>query len=177
MDGPEEFTFEIDQRRSFDDEPDFNDNVGKEKADHEVDEEPEEKQGGVQLPIARNLPPVPNYQPFEHPQPAHKRELLLPPEFCQQESNGLQKAQTPLSYFKLFFTDAEFETIAVNTNAYRAKKIEEHPEWENGRGKRWKDVTRGEMKVFVGLLIYMGLYRLASVPEYWDKSGKGPIHR
>jgi hypothetical protein len=176
MDGPDEYTFEIDQRRSFLDGPDFDDNVGQEKADHEVAEEPEEDQAGVHLPTAHNLPPVPKYEPYKHPEPAHQRELLLPGEFNQQDSNGLRKAQTPLSYFKLFFTDAEFETIALNTNLYRAEKIKENPQWANGRGKLWRDVTPGDIKVFEGLLIYMGLYRLAAVKEYWDKSGKGPLH-
>jgi hypothetical protein len=54
------------------------------------------------------------------------------------------------------------------TNAYRAEKIRQHPEWANGRGRYWKDVTAGEIKIFVGLLIYMGLYRQAAVPEYWN---------
>jgi hypothetical protein len=49
------------------------------------------------------------------------------------------------------------------------------PRMGNGRGKYWKDVATGEIKMFVGLLIYMGLYHRASVAEYWDKSGKGPI--
>jgi hypothetical protein len=111
MDGPEEYAFEVRQRRVFADDPDFDDNLGTEKADHEI-EEPEQNPTGVQLPpTAQNLPPVPHYKPFAHPQPAHKRELLLPPEFHQRNTNGVRKAQTPLSYFKLFFTDAEFQKI------------------------------------------------------------------
>jgi hypothetical protein len=54
------------------------------------------------------------------------------------------------------------------------KKIRQAPEW-GMVGASIEDVTTGEIKVFVGLLIYMGLYHRASVAEYWNKSGKGPI--
>jgi len=128
-----ETTFRFDacysHRTEFDNHPDFNDNFADlEVADHETTEE---EPGTEQLPRrsrrvledTSNLPPVPDYIPFQHPQPEHKRTLRIP---------VWEHEPRPIDYFKLFFPDEEFEGLAAHSNAYRADNVSEAQK-SNGR--------------------------------------------
>ncbi|RPB11551.1 hypothetical protein P167DRAFT_575291 [Morchella conica CCBAS932] len=84
-----------------------------------------------------NLPPPPQFEPFRHPAPEHKREERLP--------NGFDGPNTqPLSFFKLFFTEEVFESLAVNTNAYADMK------GAGLVGRRWRKTNAAELMVFIG---------------------------
>ena len=115
------------------------------------------------IALAQALPPVPSFEPYKHPRPRHKRILNLPPEFC---------GQSPSDFFMLFFDEEQFTNLAENTNAYAAVK-------EAGRdgSRKWYATQAGEMMIFVGLIIYMGLYHSSTVPDYWRKDGLAPLHR
>ena len=62
--------------------------------------------------------------------------------------------------------------LALNTNAYAMVK-------EAGRdgSRKWYAAQAGEMMIFVGLIIYMGLYLSSTIPDYWRKDGLAPLHR
>jgi len=69
----------------------------------------------------------------------------------------------------LYFSDTEFDTLAENTNVYA--------EYKNAgqRGRRWKKTTAGEIIIFVGLVIYMGVHK-ARIGLYWEESHEFPVH-
>jgi len=132
------------------------------------------------------LPEVPQFEPFEHSVPRHDRKIYLPDDLQNQcnrvnrsgEQNYDQAADelasddlpSPSSSFKLFFTDEEFEILAENTNAYARQK-------EAGRqGRPWRPTCGAELKIFFGLIIYMGVYRSTGISSYWSRNRELPAH-
>lgn len=130
-------------------------------------EESQNSRVGVQC-LDRELPPPPQFHPLSHDSPEHTRYLTLPAEFPSYNS-GKRAQLTPRSFFQLYFSDAEFDTLAKNTNAYA-----EHKNAGQG-GRRWKATTAGEIMIFVGLLIYMGVHK-ARIGLYWEGSHEFPVH-
>jgi hypothetical protein len=77
----------------------------------------------------------------------------------------------PSRVFELFFDDEVFEMLAKNTNEYAKAR---------GAGdtiaKDWRPTTAAELKVFVGLVIYMGVFSSARERDYWTKDAEFPQH-
>ena len=75
-------------------------------------------------------------------------------------------------FFMLLFTGGQFVNLAQNTNAYAMVK-------KAGRdgSRKWYAAQAGEMMIFVGLIIYMGLYHSSTIPDYWRKDGLALLHR
>jgi hypothetical protein len=95
--------------------------------------------------LINSIPPPPSYQPLPYRQISRPPTIRIPPDV----------ATDPYSLFKLFLTDRHFEIIAINTNAYAKAK-------EAGtNGKRtWWPTSAPEIKVFIGIFIYMGVVHL-----------------
>ena len=104
------------------------------------------------------LPPVPLYKPYEHPEPEHSRLLHLPSSF------GVLSPE-PVAFFKLFFSDTLIERLAASTNLYARNQHSKMPVVK-GRAATWKDTTGGELKMFLGLILYLGLYKSGAVGDY-----------
>lgn len=66
--------------------------------------------------LESRLPEVPDYTPMEDHYPLHSTYNWLPPALYDIS------AISPASFFKFFFTEKLFDIIAINTNAYAAKK-------------------------------------------------------
>ena len=68
----------------------------------------------------------------------------------------------PYSLFSLFIPPEMFATISLNTNRYAETK---------GAGPKsacpWHTTTTGEIKVFVGILVYMGVHNSHGIKNYW----------
>jgi Transposase IS4 len=75
---------------------------------------------------------------------------------------------TPLSEFKQNFSRDILRAIVDNTNTYAADK-------GAVGGRPWKPLSVVELKQFLGIVIYMGLFPLQEVSQYWQ-SGFGPVH-
>jgi len=72
----------------------------------------------------------------------------------------------------LFFDNDQFNELASNTNHYATAKRA----GEDGR-RRWYAVKGPELMIFIGIIIYMGLYRSSTVADYWPKDGLSPLHK
>lgn len=86
-------------------------------------------------------------------------------------------AQKPLDLFYLFFTDGIWDTIARNTNAYADAKRVSLP--FQSQARPWAPTDANEIRVFVGLLIYMGIWKEQTTEGYWrtEKDAHlGPLH-
>jgi hypothetical protein len=70
-----------------------------------------------------------------------------------------------MDYFSLFFSDELINNIVVETNRYARQKISELQLSPRSIWSSWSDVSVPEMKVFLGLIINMGL---TSIPDYWS---------
>ncbi|KAL1956703.1 hypothetical protein VTO42DRAFT_6853 [Malbranchea cinnamomea] len=85
-------------------------------------------------------------------------------------------ADSPYALFSLFLTEEIFDKIADSTNAYaRAKLPKIHD--ANTHARSWKDTNAAEIKVFFGILIYMGVHESPREDLYWrNDPEKGPLH-
>ena len=72
-----------------------------------------------------------------------------------------------LGFFKLFFSDSVVEIISKATNSYAEFELQNHPPPPLHETRRWVSTTSSEIYVFLGIMIYFGLYPLAIRADYW----------
>jgi hypothetical protein len=83
-------------------------------------------------------------------------------------------AQKLLDLFSLFFTDVIWDTIARNTNTYGDCK---HFSISLTETRPWTPTHANEIRVFIGIIIYMGLFREPSIEGYWRQNpADGLLH-
>lgn len=116
--------------------------------------------------LESRLPEVPDFTPMVERYPPHKAYNRLPPSM-----HGLTSI-SPVSIFRFFFTERLLTTIATNTNSYAKDKreIAALP------GRDWCDVTAKDIKLWVGISIYMGLFSVPAVDDYWKHDELHPTH-
>jgi hypothetical protein len=98
--------------------------------------------------ILASIPPLPDFNPLPRAQEPREPTIQLP---------RVLNVRDPYVPFTQFLTEQHFEIISTNTNLYAAQHGAGEP------GKRFgKDTTASDIRVFVGILIYMGVFRLDS---------------
>lgn len=124
-------------------------------------------------PKSINFPTVTEFAPFEHNMLEYKRKLPLPNELSELAGKELlsESEIKTSSFFKLFFTDERFKTLALNTNSYTRSK------GDRDLGARfWREISSKELMIFIGSIIYMGIYKSLQTPQYCTKNRELPIH-
>lgn len=102
---------------------------------------------------------------IEMPNPARKMSTVLP-EDCD--------IKDLISFFELFFREEQYELLAKNTNKYAAAYPEIYPD---KKPKPWKDTTASEIKIYVALLIYMGINKNNDPQAHWrNPTEHSPVH-
>jgi len=77
--------------------------------------------------------------------------------------------QHPIHYFELFWGPEIWNTLVQNTNAYaQFKEARQKDQLAEGKPQWWKVVTLYEMRIFIALLIYIGLVGTSSISSFWD---------
>lgn len=83
-----------------------------------------------------------------------------------------QGIDTRFEFYSLFMTNDILETLVKYTNMYAEQKIVKlicnESSTPNCRLSRWKDVTADELRVFFGIIIWMGLDGKPSFSRYWS---------
>jgi Transposase IS4 len=69
-------------------------------------------------------------------------------------------------FFKLFFSDAVVEIISKETNAY-ADFHRQNPPLSEQATRHWVPTTIAEIRVYIGINLYFGLYPLIVRDDYW----------
>ena len=77
----------------------------------------------------------------------------------------------PIHYFELFWTPIVWNTLVQNTNAYAEYKEARCRQNRDCKTKSrwWKAVDLYEMRIFIALLIYIGIDRNSNIKSYWSK--------
>ncbi|TKA71579.1 hypothetical protein B0A49_11802 [Cryomyces minteri] len=109
---------------------------------------------------------LPDYIPAYHVE-EHDPELSLPP--------GVDGSD-PLALFDLFFPQHILQQLAANTNKYaadrRAKKAT-----KKKKQRAWEETTAAELRVYFGILIYMGIHPgEQETAEYWSTADGDPLY-
>ena len=74
---------------------------------------------------------------------------------------------TPRTIFGLIWTTAVWEMLRDNTNLYARSQINLDPYWYT--------TTVSELKIFVAITIYMGVFHFSTIHDYWRTDGIAPI--
>jgi len=107
------------------------------------------------------LPPLPDFTPMVHRVKTHTAYNMLP------DSLILNAYQI----FTLFFTDDMFNIMTANTNAYALEHLDEHT-----NGRPWSPTSPAELRIWVGITIYMGLNPMPGLRDYWRHDDEHPLH-
>ncbi|KAL1247907.1 hypothetical protein QQF64_023283 [Cirrhinus molitorella] len=70
-------------------------------------------------------------------------------------------AHSPMSLFKMFFTESAMSNLCHNTNAQAARAI------ATGHKYKWTDVSVDELYRYIGLIFYMAAVKMSSIADYW----------
>ncbi|XP_059402818.1 piggyBac transposable element-derived protein 4-like [Carassius carassius] len=70
-------------------------------------------------------------------------------------------SHSPMSLFKLFFTESAVENLCHNTNAQAARAM------AKGCKYKWTDVSVDELYRYIGLIFYMSVVKMSSIADYW----------
>jgi hypothetical protein len=81
----------------------------------------------------------------------------------------------PMDYFILFFNAELLNNIVTETNRYTRHRITELQLSPWSMLSSWSDVSVPEMKLFLGLIINMGLTPLPDIKDYWSSERKTQI--
>ena len=76
-----------------------------------------------------------------------------------------------LGIFSLYFSDLILEKIVQSTNKH--VKQARQP---NARAHEWVPLTAQELRTYLGIIIYQGLYIEKSIKDYWNKAPDTPFH-
>ncbi|CAM4735282.1 unnamed protein product [Leuciscus chuanchicus] len=75
--------------------------------------------------------------------------------------SSLADSHSPMSLFKLFFSESAVSNLCHNTNAHAARAL------AKGRKYSWTDVSVDELYRYIGLVFYMALVKMSSIADYW----------
>ena len=75
-------------------------------------------------------------------------------------------------FFKLFFSDSVVETLSKETNTYAESHLQNPPLSLHGT-RHWKPTTLAEIRVFIGIHLYFGMYALTVRSDYWKIHNMG----
>lgn len=110
------------------------------------------------------IPEPPRFTKLKSPHPRHTDSVRnLPDGF------GDGDFRNSLKVFQLFVTDATLAELATATNAYAAAR-----QARQAGNVQWKPTSAGELKVFFGTILYMGIFRASDVGDYWRNDWMGP---
>ena len=76
----------------------------------------------------------------------------------------------PLDFFELFVNNDIIELIVEETNRYVHQKLNKGGLLPKARLCKWVNTNNDEVKIFLALLIWMGLVRLPKMASYWSKN-------
>jgi hypothetical protein len=93
-------------------------------------------------------------------------------ESCANLPTGVTNP-SPLATFELFFTTEILTVLVENTNIYASKQLRELSE----KNIQWHPTNIQEMRVFIGVQIYMGLHPETQLTWYWRSNPEDPIHQ
>ncbi|CAC5422076.1 Probable ubiquitin carboxyl-terminal hydrolase FAF-X [Mytilus coruscus] len=90
----------------------------------------------------------------------------------ESKLNNVMQSNEPLDFLKLFITDDFINELVFQTNKFAEVKANDDESLkENSRIKKWQLVTLDEMKVFLSLVIAMGLVKKIYNPAKPTKFG------
>ena len=128
------------------------------------DTEPDPTDRGTQRP---NAPPLQGkgneFIPFECPD--FEFEITLPQDTSPDD---------PITLFTLYYTSDIIESIVRYTNNVSRKA--QDPSKSNARANKWYPTCTSEIYLYLAIRIYMTLFAMDEVSDYWSNNKLFPQH-
>ena len=80
----------------------------------------------------------------------------------------------PITLFTLYYTPQIIDSIVHCTNSY--KRTAQDPEKPYSRANQWYPTDTGEIYIFLAIRIYMTLFPIDEVADYWSSNKLFPRH-
>lgn len=96
--------------------------------------------------------------------------------FSQQEFTGISGVDpsvldnNPLYLFELFFSDELLNEIVTQTNLYADQYINSHVLKQRSRMKKWSPVTKDELMIYFGIILYRGVVWKPTYEHYYTEN-------
>jgi len=87
------------------------------------------------------------FEPMEMPNPPWLMRLWLADDY---------DILHPETFFGMFIRDEQIDILVQITNAYTAYQLTNHPKKHKGK-KHWKSTNQQEMKIYLAVLLFMGI--------------------
>lgn len=84
-------------------------------------------------------------------------------DFLEPVGPAVTVPSSPLQVFRLFFTSTIIQMILVETNRYALLRLGEE------KFRQWDDITEEDLLAYFGIMIVMGLVKLPSLADYWQR--------
>jgi hypothetical protein len=111
-----------------------------------------------------------DFIPFQHEYSLHGAHINL-------SNQELELDVQPYFIFQKFFSNQTMKTIVDNTNIYAyAHGIKLGKSNLAGEGRNWTELTIQELKTWLALVIYMGIFKFPAVEDYWKTDMYYPSH-
>lgn len=88
-----------------------------------------------------------------------RNELLVP----------LPGDNRPIDWFSLLLDDEILQEIVIASNEYAWQVFLAPNLTPKSRINKWRDLTIEELKIFIGLVLYMGTVKVNRLSDYWKK--------
>jgi hypothetical protein len=78
----------------------------------------------------------------------------------------------PKDFLELFVTEDVINYLVIETNRYANSKLTNTRLSAAARMQKWVNTSAKEIKLFLGMILYMGVLVLPSLAHYWRKASK-----
>jgi len=99
----------------------------------------------------------------------HDSDITLPNSFQPENL-------TPYVVFSEFFSKKQVELIVQHTNLYAYYQNTKRNNSSDNNRRKWTELTVNELKIWLALVIYMGIFKLPSIEDYWKSDDIYPTH-
>ncbi|KAL4143907.1 hypothetical protein QTP88_006161 [Uroleucon formosanum] len=82
----------------------------------------------------------------------------------------LDEVSEPIDFFKLFLTDEIIQLMVIETNRNTQQLLSSQRISRRSRFSSWEPVTKDDIEHFLGLLLWMGLVKMPSLSDYWNRA-------
>ncbi|KAL4104076.1 hypothetical protein QTP88_019389 [Uroleucon formosanum] len=82
----------------------------------------------------------------------------------------LDEVSEPIDFFKLFLTDEIIQLMVIETNRNAQQLLSSQKISRRSRFSSWEPVTKDDIEHFLGLLLWMGLVKMPSLSDYWNRA-------
>jgi len=97
-------------------------------------------------------------------------EVSIAPFTGKSKLNVQMENFEPIDFVKLFIDDDFISLLVRETNRYGETKVNADNLKQHSCMKKWQPTTLDEMKVFIALVIAMGLVQKSELQQYWSNS-------